>query len=189
MIGKLKIRLMDVIGFIIGVGIVCAWYFSNKNWIISNIIYLMIFLSIIKFIKLDSLKMATLTFVCVAICNILFILLTQLVLHVYFNDIILYIFNNPLFIFCPCINFIPNQHCSWFFITSLTYPGILLSYLDRFDYSRSSKIYSIVFVVCFIVCSIIWIIVSGFVPFTLPFDLINSPICIILLCIFANRRD
>jgi len=99
---------MDGIGVCMGVGVVAAWYFTNKNWISSNVIYSMIFLAIIKLVKLGLLKMATITFIFTAVCNILFIILTQTVRKVYFNDIILYIFNNPFFIMCPCINFTPN---------------------------------------------------------------------------------
>lgn len=122
-----------MIGFILGCGLVCAWYFTGLNWIISDILYMLIFLSIIKLVKIDSLKMATVTFVFVAVCNLSFIIISQLVRDVYFNNLILYIFNNPLFIFCPCINFTPNQNCSWFFISCIVYPAILLCYLDRVD--------------------------------------------------------
>ena len=132
-LSKIPLRVMDLLGFTVGVGLECAWFFTGYNWIISNIIYILIFLAIIKFIKFDSLKIAAITFACTAFCNIIFIVLTQFVRQIYFNDLILYIFNNPLFIFCPCINFIPNQTCSWFFISCIAYPGILLCYLDRVD--------------------------------------------------------
>lgn len=185
---KFPIRIMDLSGLLVGVGLVCAWYFTGYNWILSDIIYMIIFLAVMKLVKFDSLRIAAITFFFTALCNISFILMTQFIRHVYFNNVILYIFNNPLFIFCPCINFTPNQNCSWFFISCIAYPGILLCYLDRVDSSRSSKIYSRVFIVTFSACSIIWLIVSEFAPFTLPFDLINSPISIAILCFFANRR-
>lgn len=179
---------MDVVGFAIGVGVLCGWFFSGYNWIISNFIYICIYVAAIKLVKFGSLRIAALTFFSTASLNVIFIVLTQVFRHVYFNGLILYIFNNPFFIFCPCINFTPNENCSWLFITCIVFPGILLSYLDRFDESRSSKIYSIVFVVCFVVSSTVWIVISRFVPFTIPFDLINSPVCFVLLCVFANRR-
>ena len=104
----LQMRVMDIIGLGLGLGLVLGWYFSGKNWIISNIIYIMIFLALVKIIKFGSLRMAALAYFCVAICNIVFIVLIQKLRQVYFNNIILFLFNNPFFIFCPCINFTPN---------------------------------------------------------------------------------
>ncbi len=103
-----KFRIMDALGVAIGIGIVCAWYLINKNWILSDFLYVFIFLAIVKFIKFGSLKMAFFAYLSVAILNATFIIISQYALQYYFNNIILTIFNNPFFIFCPCINFIPN---------------------------------------------------------------------------------
>lgn len=59
---------MDIIGLIFAAGMVLAWYFSSRNWIISDIIYVMIFLAIVKFIKFGSLKIAIVSFICIAAC-------------------------------------------------------------------------------------------------------------------------
>lgn len=99
---------MDLMGLIIGLVLVLAWYLDNKNWILSDILYVIIFLTIIKLIKFDSLKMAFISYVCAATLNVIFICVSQYALQYYFNNVILTIFNNPFFILCPCINFIPN---------------------------------------------------------------------------------
>lgn len=99
---------MDALGVAIGIGIVCTWYLIDKNWILSDFLYVFIFLAVVKFIKFGSLKMAFFAYLATAILNATFILISQYALQYYFNNIILTIFNNPLFIFCPCINFIPN---------------------------------------------------------------------------------
>jgi hypothetical protein len=99
---------MDIIGFLFGSGMLILWYFSNKNWIISDIVYTMILLAIVKFLKFGSLKMAFITFWLTALLNIVFILITQFYLKMYYNNLILYIFNDPLFILTPCISFTPN---------------------------------------------------------------------------------
>lgn len=103
-----KFRIMDALGIALGIGLVCAWYLNNKNWILSDFLYIFIFIAIVKFIKFGSLKMAFFAYLSVAILNSTFILISQYALLYYFNNIILTIFNNPFFIFCPCINFIPN---------------------------------------------------------------------------------
>ena len=125
----IQIRYMDILGFLLGLGLLLCWFLLNKNWIVSDIIYCMMFLAIVKCIKFGSLKIATITLLSTAGLNLLFIILTQTIKHAYFNNIILYIFNNPFFIFCPCINYTPNQSCSWLFITCIAFPGLLLSYL------------------------------------------------------------
>lgn len=183
-----KIRFIDFIGIALGVAFMCAWYFSGYNWIVSDLIYSMMLLSLIKLIKFGSLKMALFAYLSTAILTTIFIVITQSIKNMYFNNLMMSYFNNPLFIMCPCINFTINQYCSWFFLMSIGYPGMLLSYLYRFDESRSSKVYSTVFLVSFVICAFVWVVASLFVPFTLPFNLINSPIAILLLAIFANRR-
>lgn len=178
---------MDIMGIFTGLLITSAWYFSNRNWIISDIIYISMFTTIIKLIKISSLKIAILAYTTIAIANITFILITYYN-NIYFNNIILTIFNNPFFIMCPIINFVPNQTCSWFYLSCIVFPAIILAYLRRFDDSMGSNIYSSVFIISFILCSIAYVIISFVVPFTIPYDLITSPICLILLLFFANRR-
>lgn len=68
---------MDVIGFIVGGGLFTAWHLLNKNWIISNIIYMATYVSIVKIVKFGSLQTAAIVFFIGAICNITFIILTQ----------------------------------------------------------------------------------------------------------------
>lgn len=99
---------MDVLGLVVGMGILCGWYMSVRNWIISDMIYTCMFICIIKLVKVGSLKIGVLAYIIIGISNIIFILITYYK-NIYFNNIILTIFNNPFFIMCPIINFVPNQ--------------------------------------------------------------------------------
>ena len=74
--GKASIRVLDVIGFVMGVGLMCGWYFSGTNWIIGDFICLCIFCATIKLIKFGSLKIAIITFVTCTIIDIIFIVLS-----------------------------------------------------------------------------------------------------------------
>jgi hypothetical protein len=186
--GKFKARLMDIFGLILGLGIVAGWIFSGKNWIISDIIEIAMFTAAIKIFKFDSLKIALIAYICIGLTDIPFIIATSITKRAYFNNIILSIFNIPFFVMCPVINYFPNQTCSWFFITSAAFPAAILSYLRRFDGNTSACIYSVVFMVSFTIVAIAWIVMSIFVPFTIPFNLVTSPICLLLLLYFANRR-
>lgn len=60
---RLRLRIMDGVGFVLGIGLLCLWYFLYTNWIVSDVIYVMIYFSMIKIIKFGSLKIAILIFV------------------------------------------------------------------------------------------------------------------------------
>ena len=68
---------MDVIGLFVGGGLVTAWYLLDKNWIISNIIYIAMYTSLVKIVKFGSLQTAAIVYFIGAICNVTFIILTQ----------------------------------------------------------------------------------------------------------------
>lgn len=61
--GRFRLRITDVIGFLLGVGIMCVWYFSGTNWLVSNIIFVFIYLSFIKIVKIGSLKLLVLIYI------------------------------------------------------------------------------------------------------------------------------
>lgn len=179
---------MDILGLAIGTFLLLTWIALDKNWIVSDIIYTTMFFTTVKLVKIGSMKMAILIFVSIFIIFLMFIVTDTQITHKYFNTNILSYLNSPFFILVPTINYIPNEVCSWFFISSIAYPAMVLSYLVRFDYSRSTKIYTFGFVCLFIMCSIGWLLLSIFVPFVLPYDLIISVIYMVAILLFANRR-
>ena len=186
---RLHIRVMDIIGFFVGLGILLGWWFSNRNWIISDVITICIWVGTIKLFKFTSFKIATLTFTFTIVLELIFIVLMQVVFDRSYNTELLNLFNIPFFLQIPTINPVPNQKCSWLFISSLVYPGIVLSYLHRFDKCRSSNVYFIIFLVGYFLGSIVWTILCVISPFTLPFGIISEPITIVILILFSNRRN
>lgn len=68
---------MDIVGIVIGIVLFLYWAFVNINWIISDIMYFAMCTAIIKFIKFDSLRIATFMFICVAGIDLFFILFLQ----------------------------------------------------------------------------------------------------------------
>lgn len=126
--GKFRIRIMDIIGFCIGFGVLCAWFFTGQIWMVSDLIFVFIFITLIKVIKFGSLKIALINFICTLILDLIFITVTEVIRKTYFSTNI-NIFNNPLFLTAPIIAFIPNYRCAWYFILSMAYPGMFLAYL------------------------------------------------------------
>lgn len=178
---------MDAIGVVFGIGMLCLWYFLYTNWITSDIIFVMIYLSMIKVLKFGSLKIAILTIVLNFIIDCIFYQTIGSLDNTYQNAIYNF-YNNPLFLITPNLTHIPNRKCTWYFVISMSFAGLLCAYLQRFDKNKSSIIYSTTFVVAYSIGAILWLVISIFVPISLPYDLFTVPGAIILLIIFANRR-
>lgn len=49
---------MDIISLAIGIALTCAWFFTDKNWILNDIVSLSIIIAFIKCLKFTSLKMS-----------------------------------------------------------------------------------------------------------------------------------
>lgn len=182
--GNFTLRAMDVFGLLVGTGALIGWFFSNSNTIVSDIIFVFIYFALIKVIKFGSLKIALITLACSLVLSIVFVVLyTQMQVLVNLN-----FFSNPLFLMAPIWTRIPNQRCSWYFLVSMLYPGMLLAYLQRFDVNRSSLIYCPTFLICYGIFSIVWFIVGSSINIPLPYDVFTVPISMVLLVLFANRR-
>ena len=63
---------MDSIGICIGIGLFLGWWLDDNNWIISNIIFTCIFVTLIKIVKIGSLKIALIIFFCNVIISLSF---------------------------------------------------------------------------------------------------------------------
>ena len=72
---RCRCRVMDLMGFALGVGAFCGWLFSGTNWIISDIIFIVIYVALIKVVKFGSLKIALASFACSLVLSIVFITL------------------------------------------------------------------------------------------------------------------
>lgn len=63
---------MDVLGIVFGCGMMFAWYISGTNWLISDIIFVFIYISIIKIVKIQSLKYAVIIYIITLIVDGIF---------------------------------------------------------------------------------------------------------------------
>lgn len=54
----LKIRVLDIISLFIGIGVAVGYYFSNKNWIINDVLCVAIMVAAIKIMKYTNLKIS-----------------------------------------------------------------------------------------------------------------------------------
>lgn len=88
----------------------------------------------------------------------------------------------------PTLNPTYNQKCAWLPITSIVFPGMLLSYLRRFDSSRNTRVYLVTSTVLFLFGGIAWVFVNIPSNVTFPFGLISEPCMFGLVCVFAYQR-
>lgn len=186
---RVKFRVMDLIGILVGVGITCIWWFLGETWIVGDIILIAMWVCTIKIFKFTSLCMSFFTFCFTIIIELIFLIVVEAILHLSYNIEVINLFNNPFFFQVPTINPVPNLKCSWLFISSLVYPGMVLSYLHRFDRCRSSYVYYTIFLVGYFTGSMIWVIISAVSTFTLPFGIVSEPIILLIVILYANRRN
>jgi hypothetical protein len=122
---KIKVRIMDFIGFILGIGIMVGWFFTPSNWIFSDIIFIFIYVFLIKTIKFGSLKIALANFFCSLLLSIVFVVFSvKTSIYADENN-----FNNPLYLLAPIDARVVNVRCSWYLIIPMAYPGMLLAFL------------------------------------------------------------
>ena len=76
---KLTIRVMDILGFVIGVGVEIGWWFSGYSWIISDIIFTCMMIATIKLFKFWSLRVALFCFVLLTLVLGTFMIISSLI--------------------------------------------------------------------------------------------------------------
>lgn len=86
---------MDIISASIALGVCFAWWYSNKNWIISDVIAVSMIIAAMKVFKFTSLKLAVVCFIITIAVQIVFILVVYLFIKKNYNNLILNVFNNP----------------------------------------------------------------------------------------------
>ena len=82
-------------------------------------------------------------------------------------------FESPIVIVFPSITPELYRRCAWLPVTALIIPGMILSYLRRFDKSRSSLIYLLVGYFSFYFGSLVWIFADMITIHSLPFAILS----------------
>ena len=188
---KLKgfdIRIMEGISLVVGLGVCFGWWFSNKNWIVNDIVAVCMTVASIKVLKFISMRISIICFCITSAVQLVFVILINFVIQRSYNTVILNEFNNPWEIQMPTINAVYNQKCAWLPITAIWYPGAFMSYMRRFDSSRNTNVYLITSVVLFLFGALMWMFVSIISPYSWPFGLIAEPLMISLVSFFAWKR-
>lgn len=111
------------------------------------------------------------------------------VLKLSYNNYIINLFQNPLMLVMPSITPELYRRCAWLPLTAALFPGLVLSYLRRFDKTRGTYVYFLIGLASFYFGSLCWMIVDLETVHSLPFAIISEPITIIIVALQAFRRN
>lgn len=95
------------------------------------------------------------------------------VLKLSYNNYIINLFQNPLMLVMPSITPELYRRCAWLPLTAALFPGLVLSYLRRFDKTRGTYVYFLIGLASFYFGSICWMIVDLETVHSLPFAIIS----------------
>ena len=76
---RLRVRYMDVLGLVTGVSLVFGWWFSHKNWILSDILSCCIVIAMVKVFKIVSLKVGIISSFSIMITFVVLTIAPQLI--------------------------------------------------------------------------------------------------------------
>ena len=127
----------------------------------------------IKILKFTSLFAATIGFAVTMTVLIVLAALIYIATGSSYNNLIINNFNYPFLLQIPTINPVYFQKCAWLPFNSIIYPGMLFSFLRRFDSSRNTTLYLVLAIFTFFIGGIAWMFISFVSPFIFPFWLVS----------------
>lgn len=142
-----------------------------------------------KLLKIQSLASATLLLMSLLLVESAVGVAIHYIFKLSYNNYIVNILQNPTIIVMPSITRELYRQCAWLPITSVLFPGLLLSYLRRFDRSRSTHLYFYIGLISFYAGSFLWMIVDMETVHSLPFSIFSEPLTLVILCVHSYRRN
>lgn len=116
-------------------------------------------------------------------------LIVHYLLKISYNNFVINNFNSPLFLQLPSITPELYRKCAWLPALSVIQPGLVISYLRRFDVSRSTWMYLFIGYISQYIGSISWMLIDLATVHTVPLGLISEPLMLIIVIMFAYRRN
>ncbi len=172
----------------IGASFTIGWLFSDSNIILNDILSICICIGLTKILKFTSLRIALVVFLATIILELVVVIVIYVEIGQSYNNLFLNDYNFPIELQFPAINPTYNQKCAWLPITAVIFPGMLLSYLRRFDSSRNTNVYLVTSAILFLIGGVAWVFVNIPAEVTFPFGLISEPLMFGLVCVFAYQR-
>ena len=185
------VRICDIIsGFLTLVLLIISIFV--ENWILNNVLAVFICVGAIKLLKFLSLRQGLFSFmISVLSSTILAIILHFLLPERSYNDYASEI-SSPIFITLPDLINNLYKKCSWLPVLDVIVPGVLLSFLRKYDENFNTGwggVYTIVGNLSFILSTTIWILIEALYPFSIPFSLITYTLLFLSILLVSFRRN
>jgi hypothetical protein len=145
--------------------------------------------ALMKLIKIKSLSIAINLLASLLLLEIIVGIFVHYVFKISYNNYIINLFQNPVMLVMPSITKELYRRCAWLPITAVLFPGLVLSYLRRFDKTRGTYLYFIIGLISFYAGSVLWMVVDLETVHSLPFAIISEPITIVIVVIYSIRRN
>jgi hypothetical protein len=145
--------------------------------------------ALMKLIKIKSLSIAINLLASLLLLEIVVGIFVHYVFKISYNNYIINLFQNPVMLVMPSITKELYRRCAWLPITAVLFPGLVLSYLRRFDKTRGTYLYFIIGLISFYAGSVLWMVVDLETVHSLPFAIISEPITIVIVVIYSIRRN
>ena len=183
------IRIIDIVSWIIGVSMIVVYWLLNGQWLVNDVMSVCVIVALMKLLKIRSLSVSVWL-----ILSILFVEIgVGLFVHYYFkisyNNYVINFFQSPIMLVMPSITHELYRQCAWLPITSILFPGLMISYLRRFDKSRGTFLYQLIGLASFYCGSVLWMVIDKETVHSLPFAIISEPITVIIIGFYSFKRN
>jgi hypothetical protein len=145
--------------------------------------------ALMKLMKIKSLSIAINLLASLLVLEIIVGIFVHYVFKISYNNYIINLFQNPVMLVMPSITKELYRRCAWLPITAILFPGLVLSYLRRFDKTRGTYLYFIIGLISFYAGSVLWMVIDLETVHSLPFAIISEPITIVIVLIYSTRRN
>lgn len=153
-----KIRIIDVISCYIGVLMVIVYWLLNGQWLINDVLATCTIVALIKLLKIRSLSTGVVLLGSLLLIEIMVGVFLHYVRKVSYNNWMINMFQSPIILVMPSITPELYRRCAWMPVSAVLFPGLVISYLRRFDKSRGTVVYFVIGLVSFYLGSICWMI-------------------------------
>ncbi|CAD8114468.1 unnamed protein product [Paramecium sonneborni] len=183
------IRYCDIFALILGVGLFAIYMATEQIWILSNLISICILGSLIKLLKITSLKHCLLFFLPIMAMDIFCSIYLAINIRYEWDSLILRYFNTPLSAQIPYFRFIYKKKCAWVSIFNILFPGFFLGYVHRFDRLKKTFVYEIVSFFGLLIGLVLWVIIQFLISFPLPTSIFTEVLMVLTCTLIAFRRN
>lgn len=180
--------LLFIIGFVLSIPLVAYWAISY-DWIVSDILTLIITAVCLKLIKFKNLKTATIIFIVEIVFEIIWGVIFLFGFNRSYDQFFSSDFTLPLKIECLTFQDFVKKKCVWVSITNMVYPGLLLSYFNRYDASKNFSIYYFFSLIAFVLGNVFWIVVQSLIEFNIPASVYCFTLMVLFTFILAHKRN